>query len=162
MPAGLRREASINGKPRISPTIRRSKFQASTPNPSGRGIVCRRIATFYIARNTPCAGGPGGEEYDVAWAELAFFAFLIRDEGLARNDDKSLVLVVIPVEVAGSAIPDHNVRGTVMASRQFLAPRLRHAVENPVGCHRGGLKVGGGGGGDHIRRVHCHSPSLVA
>src|SRR2546422_10943694 len=100
MPAGLRREASINGKPRISPTIRRSKFQASTPNPSGRGIVCRRIATFYIARNTPCAGGPGGVGYDVAWAELAFFPVFLRAQGLGSNVDKALAPVWVRGEVA--------------------------------------------------------------
>jgi len=47
-----------------------------------------------IARNTPCAGGPGGGKYDIPWAEPTFFAFLIGNEGFARNKDKSLVLVV--------------------------------------------------------------------
>src|SRR5438093_6198418 len=109
---------------------------------------------FNIARNTPRAGGSGGEEYYVVWADPTFFTVLIGNEGLARNDDKSLVFVVMPVEVAGSAIPDHNVRGAVMASRQFLAPRLGYAVENPGGCNPGGLKVGGGCGGDHNRFGH--------
>jgi len=48
MRAGLRREVSIRSESLLCLTIRRRKFQASTPDPSGRGIVCRRKATFLI------------------------------------------------------------------------------------------------------------------
>src|SRR2546425_3915603 len=64
-----------------------------------------------IGRDTPCARGPGGEEYDVAWAEPTFFALPIGNEGLAGDDDRSLFLVVMPVEASGRALPDHAVRG---------------------------------------------------
>src|SRR6266571_3461777 len=89
-----------------------------------------------IGRDTPCARGPGGKEYDVAWAEPTFFALPIGNEGLAGDDDKSLVLVVMPVEAPGRALPDHAVRGTVIASRQFLAPRLWRTVQNPISGDR--------------------------
>src|SRR5437762_1086619 len=114
-----------------------------------------------VLRDTPCAGGSGREEYDVSRAEPPFLAFLIRNEGLAGDHDKSLVLVVVPVEKPGSAIPDHNVRGAVMASRQFLASRFGGAVKNPLRADRGGLEVGGGCGRNHKRFGHGHPPNVV-
>src|SRR5207247_9846622 len=107
-----------------------------------------------IGRDTPCARGPGGKEYDVAWAEPTFFALPIGNEGLAGDDDKSLVLVVMPVEAPGRALPDHAVRGTVIASRQFLAPRLWRTVQNPISGDRGAPEVSGGSGLDHDRFGH--------
>src|SRR2546427_2443035 len=107
-----------------------------------------------IGRDRPCARGPGGEEYDVAWAEPTFFALPIGNEGLAGDDDRSLVLVVMPVEASGCALPDHAVRGAVIASRQFLAPRLWRSVQNPIWGDRGGSKVSGGSGIDHDRFGH--------
>src|SRR5438552_1206956 len=74
-----------------------------------------------IGRDTPCARGPGGKEYDVAWAEPTFFALPIGNEGLAGDDDKSLVLVVMTVEAPGRALPDHAVRGTVRLGAGFMA-----------------------------------------
>src|SRR2546426_241946 len=91
-----------------------------------------------IGRDTPCARGPGGEEDDVAWAEPAFFALPIGNEGLAGDDDKSLFLVVMPVEAAGRALPDHAVRGAVIASRSSL---LR-ASGVPFRIQSGGIGAG--------------------
>src|SRR2546425_10322351 len=108
-----------------------------------------------IGRDTPCARGPGGEEDDVAWAEPAFFALPIGNEGLAGDDDKSLFLVVMPVEAAGRALPDHAVRGAVIASRQFLAPRLWRTVQNPIWRDRGGSQGSGGSRLDPDRFGHC-------
>src|SRR3989475_9598866 len=103
-----------------------------------------------IGREHPCARGRGGEEYEVAWAEPTFFALPIGNEGLAGDDDRSLFLVVMPVEASGRALPDHAVRGAVIASRQFLAPRLWRSVQNPIWGDRGGSKVSGGS------RIHHH------
>src|SRR5207247_1854802 len=87
-------------------------------------------------------------------AAPTFFALPIGNEGLAGDDDKSLVLVVMPVEAPGRALPDHAVRGTVIASRQFLAPRLWRTVQNPISGDRGGSEVSGGSGLDHDRFGH--------
>src|SRR5439155_20279722 len=46
VPTGLRRRSSTNGDPPVSPTIRRTLFQACTPNPRGSRMVCRRNASF--------------------------------------------------------------------------------------------------------------------
>src|SRR2546427_11614881 len=94
-----------------------------------------------IGRDTPCARGPGGEEYDVAWGEPTFFALPIGNEGLAGDDDRSLFLVVTPVEASGRALPHHAVRGAVIASHQFLAPRLWRSVQNPIWGGRAGPKA---------------------
>src|SRR5436309_15744029 len=107
-----------------------------------------------IGRDTPCARGPGGKEYDVAWAEPTFFALPIGNEGLAGDDDKSLVLVVMPVEAPGRALPNHLVRVRSMPLARSLARRFCLTFKIPTPGDRAGPGSGAGPGLDPDELEH--------
>src|SRR5262249_21074727 len=108
-----------------------------------------------VVGNTPFGGGTCWKEDNVARPDSLFFSgFFVRNEGFAGEHNKGFVFVVMPGELPGSAIPDHRMRGAVMAPRQFLAAGLRRPIVNPVRRDRSRFEVDSGGVGDQDRFRH--------
>ena len=75
-----------------------------------------------MIRVAPCASSPCREKSHISRTEPALFAFSIGHEALAGDHNNYLILVVVPRVAPGTAFPDHNVRGPVVGSPQYLAP----------------------------------------
>src|SRR5262245_5047020 len=66
--------------------------------------------------HTPTGGSSSREKHDISRTDPAFFVLAIADERLTDDDHQGLVLVVVPVELARRAIPDHDVRRSVVTA----------------------------------------------
>lgn len=110
--------------------------------------------------NTPSAYRAGREEGELSRAEATFDAVLTGNEGLTRDDHDGFILAIAPLELAGRAIPNDDVRSVVATGGQLVAAGSGIATDYPFGPNRFGPKF------DVLRFDHqnwlSHFPQLVS
>src|SRR5262245_12463645 len=82
-----------------------------------------------VVRNPPFRRDSARKKYSISGRYAAFFLAFRCHKCLAGHNHKRFVLVVMPIELADSTIPDHGVAGLVLAAREFFAASFGFAAE---------------------------------